>query len=80
MVVPEGSVGGLRWACGAAGCRGGGPESLAVLWSSILCRVGEKVALAAVLLEVWLLHLAGASYACSSHSSHVVFSPTRVGG
>jgi hypothetical protein len=31
---------------GAAGCRGGGPESLAVLWASISCRVGDKVALA----------------------------------
>lgn len=28
---------------GVAGCRGGGPESLAVLWTSISCRVGDKI-------------------------------------
>jgi hypothetical protein len=31
---------------GAAGCRGGGLESFTLLWASISCRVGDKVALA----------------------------------
>jgi hypothetical protein len=50
---------------GPVGCRGGGPETLSVLWSSR--RVG-------FFIYVW------ASRVCSSHSSHGVFSPAVVKG
>jgi hypothetical protein len=80
MAVPEGGVGGLRWAWRSGWMSGRRPRKFGSVVGIDLVSCGRQGRFGAVLLEVWLLHLPGASFACSSHSSHGVFSPARVGG
>jgi hypothetical protein len=72
----------FAWRGAAVGCRGGGPETLAVLRASTLCRADDEVALdvghrrpfGAAPRMVGFFICIRASRVCSSHSSRGVFS------
>jgi hypothetical protein len=81
MAVPEGGVGGLcAGRGGLVGCRGGGPESLAVLRTSTLCHKGDKFDLAQFLERFVFFSYVGVSRVCSSHSRLGVFSSAWLEG
>jgi hypothetical protein len=54
---------------GFVGCRGDGPESLAVLRTMTSCHVGDKVDFAQLFWRFVFFTYVGVSRVCSSHSS-----------